>query len=278
MGRIGDRSAWAALALVAAVSGPAGAQTAVSGPITFGTGLSVSNTGGVSIAASQSGLTCSGCTLSGGTTLSGATTLPNGTITSGGLVGIGVTAIGGSGGPTAPLTIDSALVSGGTGSPSIVVQGTLNKERVEVDSAGAVPRPTFQGKGFGGTIASPTATQAGMELFGLGGGGFNGSAFSASLSAYMQVYAADNWTTSDLAAYLTFGTTPSGGTASIERMRITAAGLMGIGTTTPGYLLDVEGGQVNASGGFVAGGTVGVTCSGTPTAAFAATAGIVTHC
>jgi hypothetical protein len=292
---------WLAWAFLFAASATGAlAQTTVSGPVTFATGLSVSGTGTVSVATggvsnamlANPGLmlgstaltlgsavtTVSGLTLSG-LSVTGTTTLPGGgTITSAGLVGIGVNATGGSGGPTAPLVVDSALVTGGAGSPSILVQGGVNRERVEVDSAGAVPRPTFQGKGFGGTMASPTATQAGMELFALGGGGYTGSAFTASLSAYMQVYASDNWTPSDTAAYLTFATTASGATSSTERLRITAAGDVGIGTTTPGYLLDVEGGQVNASGGFVAGGTAGVTCTGAPTAAFAVTAGIVTHC
>jgi len=53
---------------------------------------------------------------------------------------------------------------------------------------------------------------------------------------------------------------------------------VGIGTASPAYSLDVEGGQVNGSGGFVAGGAAGVSCSGAPTAAFAVTDGIVTHC
>jgi hypothetical protein len=96
----------------------------------------------------------------------------------------------------------------------------------------------------------------------------------------MTFAAAANWSTSDNSAYITFGTTPTGmtSTARAERMRITAGGQIGIGTTVPGYLLDVQGGQVNASGGFVAAGTAGVTCSGAPTASFAVTGGIVTHC
>jgi hypothetical protein len=41
--------------------------------------------------------------------------------------------------------------------------------------------------------------------------------------------------------------------------------------------VDVTG-QINASAGYRAGGTAGVTCSGTPSASFATVNGIVTHC
>jgi len=37
--------------------------------------------------------------------------------------------------------------------------------------------------------------------------------------------------------------------SSAERLRITSAGSVGIGTTAPGYRLDVSGGQINSSGG-----------------------------
>lgn len=39
------------------------------------------------------------------------------------------------------------------------------------------------------------------------------------------------------------------GTNGAERLRVSAAGSVGIGTTAPGYLLDVQGGQINSSGG-----------------------------
>jgi len=56
------------------------------------------------------------------------------------------------------------------------------------------------------------------------------------------------------------------------------AGAFDIGTTSGpiGYKLNVSG--ITNSTNYYANGTAGVTCSGTPTASFAATAGIVTHC
>lgn len=43
-------------------------------------------------------------------------------------------------------------------------------------------------------------------------------------------------------------------TNGAERLRVNSAGSIGIGTATPGYRLDVQGGQVNASGGLCIGG------------------------
>jgi len=45
-------------------------------------------------------------------------------------------------------------------------------------------------------------------------------------------------------------------TAGVERLRIVSTGLVGIGTATPSYRLDVQGGDINASGSVRAGGVV----------------------
>jgi hypothetical protein len=233
----------------------------------------VSGAGAVSIASGQSGLTCTGCTLAGTTTLPGG-----GEITGAGLVGIGVDATGGSGGPTAPLVVDSALNPLGVGSGSLIIQGDSNKERIDIYSAGASPGPAFQGKGFGGTVPSPTATTAGMSIFILGGGGYTGSALTAANPATIKMNADDNWSPSDTGTNMTFSTTPDGATSAVQRAIIANNGDLGIGTATPGYLLDVEGGPVNASGGFVAAGAAGVSCPAGTGVAPTVTDGIVTAC
>jgi hypothetical protein len=45
-------------------------------------------------------------------------------------------------------------------------------------------------------------------------------------------------------------------TAGVERLRIVSTGLVGIGTASPSYRLDVQGGDINASGSVRAGGVV----------------------
>src|SRR6185312_5755377 len=248
------RLAWAFLIVAGAAS--AEAQTTVSGPVTFGTGLSVSGSGTVSVATGgisnamlanpgltlgSTGLTLgaataavSGLTLSGAT-VSGTTSLPGGgVITSTGLVAIGTSS------PTAPLVVDSSLNPLGAGFGSLVIQGNANKERVDIYSAGGAPGPAFQGKGFGGTVASPTATTAEMDLFILGASGYNGSAFAVPNPATIHMRADDDWSATDTGTNISFYTTPDGSTAAAQRLFIANNGAIGIGTSSPAATLDVQ--------------------------------------
>jgi hypothetical protein len=105
-----------------------------------------------------------------------------------------------------------------------------------------------------GIIISRTdATTTTNEI--LGGIGFDstdGNVPSSILeaSAYIAAFAAEDHSVGDKGGYLTFGTAPidqDDDTVSIERMRITSSGAVGIGTTTTPHLLTVNG-NVGANG------------------------------
>ena len=57
----------------------------------------------------------------------------------------------------------------------------------------------------------------------------------------------ENAVSGDYSGYMSFFTRVNGGSLS-EKLRISSSGNVGIGTTNPGYKLDVQGGDINASG------------------------------
>jgi hypothetical protein len=90
-----------------------------------------------------------------------------------------------------------------------------------------------------GTYASQTAVASGDTLGNIlfqGYGGTNTRNLSE-IKGFVDTYTSD----SNISSYLTFGTSPSGSAAATERMRITAAGNVGIGITAPNVALDVLG-------------------------------------
>lgn len=62
--------------------------------------------------------------------------------------------------------------------------------------------------------------------------------FEATLG--VQVYAVDDPTPQG--AFMTFQVAPIGGITAVEAMRIDSTGFIGLGTTTPHYKLDLQGG------------------------------------
>ncbi|HMG36911.1 MAG TPA: hypothetical protein VKM94_23475 [Blastocatellia bacterium] len=141
------------------------------------------------------------------------------------------------------LTIDSSSNPQPPGFGTLIIEGSANKERIELRSAGAVPGPALQGKGFGGTIGVPTATLANSDLFIIGGSGHNGSGLVPFNAGTIKIKAEQNWTPSANGSYINFETTPSGlpTAARTERMRITGAGDVGIGTINPLQKLHLDG-------------------------------------
>ena len=93
-----------------------------------------------------------------------------------------------------------------------------------------------------GTIVSSTAITAGQSLGNLNFRGHNGTDFSAGALAAITAFAAENFSPTNMGTALTFATTAVSSTGAAERMRISPAGYVGIGTTAPVTTLDVSGG------------------------------------
>jgi len=153
----------------------------------------------------------------------------------GGNVGIGTTI------PPNPLSIDSrSFSSTPAGGGMINVFGDVNKERILISSSAQTP--VLQMSSSAGTYSSPTAATAGMPLFILQGGGHDGTNWNYN-NVKITGWAEENQTPSAKGTYLSFLTTPIGSTTVGEKMRITAAGNVGISASpTAGQLLKVGNG------------------------------------
>ena len=112
---------------------------------------------------------------------------------------------------------------------------------------GALPVVFRAGRG---TAAAPAAVQSDDILGGLAVRGYNGTTFTGGRGQVM-FKAAENWSTTANGTYLTMATVPAGASApASERLRITADGKVGIGTTAPGQALSVAGTIESTAGGF----------------------------
>ncbi len=101
-----------------------------------------------------------------------------------------------------------------------------------------------------GTPTAPSAVQTGDILGGLAVRGFGASVFSAGGRGQVAFLAAENWTDTAQGTTLVIKTNPTGTAgAPLERLRVTPAGNVGIGTTTPGQLLSVAGTIESTTGG-----------------------------
>jgi len=120
---------------------------------------------------------------------------------------------------------------------------------IAIDGYGAVGI-NFIGRRAEGTLAAPKAILNGDNIMAMQGRGYGATGFSTSSRAYMKFFAAENWTDAAQGTYISLATTPTGTAAAAERLRITAAGLVGIGTTAPAFPLSVNGVIQSTSGGF----------------------------
>jgi hypothetical protein len=139
-------------------------------------------------------------------------------IFSGGNVGIGTTT------PNAPLTISGSSDAG---------------MRIYRASATALAGPYNIWSRARGTIASPTVVSSDDTLGYFRAEGYDGSSYKNAVRIGFEVDGTPG--TNDMPGRIVFETTPDGSTTLTERMRITSTGNVGIGTTTPGEKLEVNG-------------------------------------
>jgi hypothetical protein len=100
-----------------------------------------------------------------------------------------------------------------------------------------------------GTPSVPAPVQTDDILGGLAVRGYGTTGFSSGRGQVM-FKAAENWTDTANGTYLQFTTTPLGSVTWAERIRVTPAGNVGIGTPTPGQKLSVAGTVESTTGGF----------------------------
>jgi len=101
--------------------------------------------------------------------------------------------------------------------------------------------PNIVGRKANGTSTTPTATTAGNSLVSLTGRGYGATGWSNVGAASISFNASENFTDTANGSYITFSTTAIGSTTRNERVRIIDSGDVGIGTSSPGYRLDVVG-------------------------------------
>jgi hypothetical protein len=144
-----------------------------------------------------------------------------------GNVGIGTSS------PTSPLTVYNATAA------SIELQSDAICIYRAIRASSDATSPVFQSRKARGTIAAPTAVASGdasLAITALAYGGTNYRGV-AQIQGVVDTYTSDT----NISGYLSF-LTNAGSTAVTERMRLTAAGNLGIGNTTADEKLVVTGG------------------------------------
>lgn len=137
--------------------------------------------------------------------------------------------------------------SGAVGISSSNPQALLDVGNGQIfnENFGVGGNPGYFGRFARGSQGAPTAAQANDTLNFIGGRGYGTTGFAGGSSAGIMMVAGENFTDTAQGGYMTFNTQANGSANAIaERMRITASGNIGIGTTSPRAALDVSGGTI----------------------------------
>ncbi|MDQ5845734.1 MAG: hypothetical protein M3539_10625 [Acidobacteriota bacterium] len=161
-----------------------------------------------------------------------------------GNVGIGTTA------PGSKVTVSSnaAPLPAPTGTGTTIAHfssaDALNP-RVLIDSFAAVPALDFRRANT--TAASPSGLLLDENMGQISWFGRGSTGYGAGVRASIRSSAAENWSDTAQGTYLSFSTTVKTTAAAVERLRITDAGNVGIGTTDPLTKLQVNHSSANTN-------------------------------
>jgi hypothetical protein len=142
-------------------------------------------------------------------------------------------------GTAAPPDIFDIYSNSATVSPNIIGDGqgaALNVTRYSNNGGPSF----FNSQKARGSYASPSAVLSGDQLGNFNATGYNGSGWPASAGAKILMTAEENYSTTANGTNIEFFTTADTTTTLAEKMRITGAGNVGIGTTGPGAEMDVQ--------------------------------------
>jgi len=154
-------------------------------------------------------------------------------------VGIGTTS------PTAKLEVTGLIYANNGG-----VRSSSNSwANHDIFVASALEHPAFVGLRGRGTIASPAYPQANDVLLSLTGrdmiDGYSG--YGGNINAYggaaIDFKTSENFSGTNKGAFISFVTTQSGTNLPGEKMRLTDAGNLGLGTTLPGARMEILAGN-----------------------------------
>ena len=190
--------------------------------------------------------------------------------------------------PDSPLTINTSgttLPAYNTGAaPSIHLGSAVGSGTYILEDAWS-NTPQFNTRRADGSPASPSAVQANDIMANIVFTGYGATSYQTMGAAKIVATAAENFTDTTGAAILQFYTRPSGTIASSsERVRINQNGYVGVNTTSPLNLLDVNGSaaigayagtSTAPTNGLIVSGNVGVGTAAPAQAIDTGTTGII---